>query len=193
MSPYVRALPNAFSLLRLLLVPVLWVLALRGETQWVGIGLLVAGLTDMIDGRLARQLGVVSRAGARLDSVADNLIALSGVVWLVLLRPDVIERHFALLLSWLVLYLAFLAVGLVKFRRFGNLHLWSAKIAAVFQYAFLVHCMLFSGIPSGLFHVTAAISIASLMEGLAYELLSSRVHEHAGSLLLLLGRRERHA
>lgn len=184
--PWLRALPNLLSGLRVLLVPALWSFALADRPVWVGVGLLLAGATDMADGWLARRLDAVSARGAQLDSLGDNLLALSGAAWLLILRPDVAAEFVAPLLVWIALYLTFLSVGWSKFRRFGNLHLWSAKLAAVFQYAFLVHCMLFDGVPVGLFQATFAISLVSLVEGLAYQLLARQVDESTGSVLLAL-------
>lgn len=77
-------LPNTLSLLRLCLVPfVLWAL-LEG---WDGIALLLlvlAGLTDFLDGRLARRFGG-TRLGRVLDPLADRLL-LSGVAVVLALR-----------------------------------------------------------------------------------------------------------
>jgi phosphatidylglycerophosphate synthase len=189
MNTLLRSLPNALSTLRLALVPLLWIFALQGRLGWVGVGLLVAGATDVLDGQLARRLNAVTPEGARLDSLADNLLALSGAAWLLLLRPDVVAAFWPVLLLWLVCYLAFLTVGVVKFRQVGNLHLYSGKASAVFEYAFLVHCMLLPGIPVVLFFTAAAISMLSLAEGLALQLLSDDVDERTGSLLLVMRRR----
>jgi len=189
MNPLLRSLPNALSTLRIALVPLLWIFALQGRLGWVGVGLLVAGATDVLDGQLARRLNAVTPEGARLDSLADNLLALSGAAWLLLLRPDVVAAFWPVLLLWLACYLAFLTVGVVKFRQVGNLHLYSGKASAVLEYAFLLHCMLLPGIPAVLFFAAAAISMLSLAEGLALQLLSDEVDEGAGSLLLVMRRR----
>lgn len=184
-------LPNAVSGFRLALVPPLWVLALSGASVWLGVGLILAGVSDILDGQLARRLDATSRAGAQLDSVADQLLVLSGAVWLVLLRPDVVVAFLVPLQTLLALYLTFLAVGWLRFRRIANLHLWSAKAGAVLLYAFLVHCLLFPGLPTTLFRVMWVTTFLALLEGLAYQVTSVRVHEGAGSLLLVLLRKAR--
>lgn len=185
-------LPNAVSALRLALVPGLWVMALRGEPQWVGVGLVIAGVSDIVDGQLARRLHVTSRLGAQLDSAGDHLIALSGGAWLLMLRPDVIAAFLAPVYVLLALYLGFLVIGWVKFRRFGNLHLYSAKVSAVLLYAFVVHCLLFPGVPATFFHVMWVVSTLSVLEALAYQLVSTTVDENAGSLFrVLLGHQSR--
>jgi len=77
---------NAVTSLRILLLPLLlWLLSQTGDTfRWAALAVLaVAGLTDVIDGRLARALGEVSRLGAMLDLIADRLLSLSVLVGLI--------------------------------------------------------------------------------------------------------------
>ena len=65
--------PNILSLSRLVVfLPVLWLVALAGQTVWLGVLLCLALLTDAADGCLARALNQVTPLGARLDSIADN-------------------------------------------------------------------------------------------------------------------------
>jgi cardiolipin synthase len=79
----VWTLPNLVSMARLLGVPLfLWlVLGPRWDLAALGI-LLVAGITDWLDGYLARRLGQQSRLGELLDPVADRLYILAVVVGL---------------------------------------------------------------------------------------------------------------
>lgn len=69
-----RHLPNALTILRLAMAPALpWLLAI-GETRaalWVA---LVAGLSDALDGWLAKRFGWQSRLGSLLDPLADKLM-----------------------------------------------------------------------------------------------------------------------
>jgi phosphatidylglycerophosphate synthase len=185
----IHLLPNLLSGLRVALVPLLWVAALRGEPRWLVAGLVLAGITDLLDGQLARRLHATSRFGAQLDSLGDNLLALSGAVWLVLLRPDILAEFLTPLQALLSMYLAFLLVGWAKFRRFGNLHFYSAKLSAVLLYAFLIHSLWFADPAVVLFHVMAAVTALALTEGLVYQLISRDVDEHSRSLLLVLRRR----
>lgn len=65
----------------LLLAPLFSLVASRPEGSWASLGvLLAAGLTDVIDGRLARALNQVTRLGAMLDLMADRLLTLTVVV-----------------------------------------------------------------------------------------------------------------
>jgi len=76
--------PNALSAARLLGVPVfLW--AILTERDGLALVLLfVAGLTDYLDGKIARKYDLVSRVGQLLDPVADRLYIAStllGLAW----------------------------------------------------------------------------------------------------------------
>jgi cardiolipin synthase len=82
-STAIRTVPNAVTLVRLLLMPVCaWLLA----TGRYGAGLVltaVVGSTDWVDGWLARRTGQVSRVGQLLDPLADRLLIASVAIALV--------------------------------------------------------------------------------------------------------------
>lgn len=76
--------PNAVSLVRILLIPVVvWLLWTEGTEAW-GIGLLVLLVsTDWADGQIARRTGQVTDVGKILDPVADRLILAAALITLV--------------------------------------------------------------------------------------------------------------
>ena len=81
-SDRVLTVPNLLSLLRLLLVPVFaWAIITRRDGLAFAV-LAVSGITDYLDGALARRWGQVSRVGQLLDPVADRLYILSTLVGL---------------------------------------------------------------------------------------------------------------
>lgn len=123
--------PNALSLLRLVLVPVLLMLAWQGQRALYLPVLLVALLTDALDGWIARKFKQTSELGARLDSWADLLTSLSLPFAGWWLRPEVIREERAFLIVGLVLYLLAPACGWLKFRRLPSYHTWAAKTTAV--------------------------------------------------------------
>lgn len=70
----VRHLPNTLTLLRLLLtVPLALAILQRDYSLALAIGL-AAGVTDALDGFLARRLNALSRLGAALDPIADKTL-----------------------------------------------------------------------------------------------------------------------
>ena len=75
--------PNALSVVRLLLVPVFLWLVLGPEADELALlVLVVSGITDYLDGKLARKLNQTSKVGAILDPVADRLFILVVVIGL---------------------------------------------------------------------------------------------------------------
>jgi CDP-diacylglycerol--glycerol-3-phosphate 3-phosphatidyltransferase len=81
----VWTVPNALSVLRLLGVPLfLWLLLGPHADGWAVVVLMVAGVTDWLDGKLARALGQSSRLGALLDPAADRLYIVATLVAFVL-------------------------------------------------------------------------------------------------------------
>jgi cardiolipin synthase len=79
----VWTLPNLISFLRLAGVPVFLWLVLGPEADGWALGLLMlSGVTDFLDGYLARRLGQTSQLGQILDPVADRLYILAVVIGL---------------------------------------------------------------------------------------------------------------
>jgi cardiolipin synthase len=105
-------LPNFLTLLRILAIPVFLVLLTGGNHAAAFILFLAAGMTDAIDGAVARLTDSRSELGAVLDPMADKLLLLSSFVvlgangviapWLVVL---VISRDVIVVLGYLLIYL----------------------------------------------------------------------------------------
>jgi len=74
--------PNFITMGRLVLVPVFILAMLHGETEWAFVVFLVAGISDAVDGYLARKFRQVSQLGTYLDPIADKLLLVSGFVTL---------------------------------------------------------------------------------------------------------------
>lgn len=80
-SPW-RHLPNAISLLRIALIaPIAWSMLGRDWTSALGL-IAVAGVSDGMDGFLARHCGWKSRLGGMLDAIADKLLLVTCFVLL---------------------------------------------------------------------------------------------------------------
>ncbi len=73
---------NQLTLLRLLLVPMFVILIVYGYVGWALLTFLVAGLTDALDGLIARAAGQKTTLGAWLDPVADKLLLVTTFVLL---------------------------------------------------------------------------------------------------------------
>ncbi|MCI0393957.1 MAG: CDP-alcohol phosphatidyltransferase family protein [Chloroflexi bacterium] len=190
MGQHLKTIPNQLTAIRFVLIPILWLLAVLKQPVLIGLGLCVALVSDALDGPIARWLNQASDFGARFDSLADNLLTLSAVIWLLMLRPEVFAEHPLACGVALALYLSSLAVGWIKFRRFANLHLYSSKAGGLVQYIFLIHTLLFGGYSQLLFVAAVGLFVISSTETLVLQLVHSQVDEHMGSLLLAWRRLE---
>jgi phosphatidylglycerophosphate synthase len=176
-------LATIVTLGRIAFLPVLWLWALDGRVAWVGIGVMASFLADILDGQLARRLGQVTRLGSQLDTVADALLEVSSVVWLVWFRPEILEEPYrAATLLAVSSWLAVVAVGLLRFRRFLNLHLYSGKASGVCGALFVLDALAF-GFHAPTFALAFGVFTLANLESLLILLTRSHVDEHIGSIL----------
>jgi CDP-diacylglycerol--glycerol-3-phosphate 3-phosphatidyltransferase len=79
-------LPNVLTLTRILLIPVfvlLFVVPTPDRSLAAAIVFVIAAITDLLDGYLARRRGQVTKLGRMLDPIADKLLVLSALIVLV--------------------------------------------------------------------------------------------------------------
>jgi phosphatidylglycerophosphate synthase len=127
---------NAVTLSRgLLIAPILGLLWMGQSTLALGLYVLAA-LTDLIDGWLARRFKQASEFGAQLDAVVDNIFSVAILGFLALAYPGLIARQW---LAAAVLFggpIVYLGLSWVMTRRLMMFHVWSAKVGA-----FLLFCL----------------------------------------------------
>lgn len=134
-------LPNALSALRLAGVPVFLWLVLGPQADGWALGLLVvAGITDFLDGWLARRLNQASLLGQILDPVADRLYILAVVVGLAL--RDIVPWWLAVSLPLRDL-LMWLLVPLLRTRGYSALPVHFLGKAATFNLLYAFPLLLF--------------------------------------------------
>jgi CDP-diacylglycerol--glycerol-3-phosphate 3-phosphatidyltransferase len=161
-----RNLSNGITMARIALVPVLWVLALLKLSTAFAVLFAAAGLTDTLDGVIARKLKHQSRFGAWFDSFADKIVMVSLVFWLLLLIPDFFRANLWLILGLFALFILSIVFGFIKYRRMIHYHLLSSKVAAVLIYIFVVHALLFKpNIP--LFYIGVVVIAFCIIEDIA--------------------------
>ena len=141
-SPSALNLPNALTVLRLLLVPVFAWLLLRegGEDDasrvWAAIVFVVASATDFVDGELARRQGLVTTFGKVVDPIADKALTGTALVglsylgelpWWVTVVILVREVGVTLLRFWVIRH------GVIPASRGGKAKT-AAQMVAIFLY-----------------------------------------------------------
>ncbi len=67
-------IPNMLSFFRICLIPVIvWLYGVEHDYVWAGCILILSGITDIMDGYIARHFHMVSNLGKILDPIADKL------------------------------------------------------------------------------------------------------------------------
>ncbi|WP_320046924.1 CDP-alcohol phosphatidyltransferase family protein [uncultured Ilyobacter sp.] len=179
-----KKISNQITLLRFLFLFLMWLGVFQGKpTYYLAFGLILCGITDFLDGFLARKLDQITEIGSRLDSWADNFLLISGIIWTVMLLPEIFTENKLIFLSTLGAYITFLLIGFIKFGRFANLHLYLSKLSTLILYLFIVHAFFIGSYSKPLFYFTIGISFISAIEGIIIFLTSSEVNENIGTLI----------
>lgn len=115
--------PNHLTILRLLLVPAVFLLLYYGHRGWALAAFVVAMCTDFIDGAMARTRGQTTTFGVYADPVADKLLVASVLVWWVWQRfstDDALSYVVPIFLGFIVLELIVTSVGVPLLLRRGE-------------------------------------------------------------------------
>jgi cardiolipin synthase (CMP-forming) len=94
---------NQLTILRIVFVPVFIILLVYHELGWALATFILAGLTDVLDGIIARRFGQKTSIGAVLDPIADKLLMASSI--LILSLPQM-EFHNTIP-RWLLIVIIF--------------------------------------------------------------------------------------
>ena len=114
-------IPNSLTLLRLLGGIALIFLPLPSKSFYIVY--LICGLTDMLDGLLARKLGTASSFGAKLDSVADlTFYSVSLIRMMPWLRKRLPSWIWYIVFAVLAVRLASYLVAAIRLKRFAAVH-----------------------------------------------------------------------
>ena len=103
---------NQLTILRIMLVPAFVLLLVYGYLGWALVTFIVAGLTDALDGLIARSAGQRTSLGAWLDPMADKLLLVTTFIMLTI--PSIpLTNHLPLWLTVMVISRDVVIVGVV--------------------------------------------------------------------------------
>ena len=141
----IRHLPFALTTLRLLLGPIALACALVGVTRFIYLPILIiATLSDIFDGVLARKFGVATPALRRYDSITDIIyyLFILAVAWL-LCKP-VIAANLWLIALMLASEAGAISICLIRFGKFPATHSFLAKFYGLCLLAGLIALLVFN-------------------------------------------------
>jgi len=161
-------IPNILSSFRILLIPFFALFAYRGDMVWAAVVLIVSGLTDLLDGFLARRFDWISNLGKMLDPIADKLTQITVCVFFAFRLGGWFRLFFAFLIFKEI---AQLGIGMyllgkdVKLKSADR----SGKITTLLFYASMIAIALFPDLPHyAMYILLAVLCVSGLLTGLHY-------------------------
>ena len=160
----ILTIPNLLSFFRLCLIPpIVWLYVAREDFVWPIVLLVVSGITDVVDGFVARKFNMVSDFGKAFDPIADKLTQFAMLICLLtrfpLMLMPVLVMFFKELLAGIM--------GLMTIKRTGKVTsaVWHGKANTVLLYAMIiVHLIWYDITPvqsSVLIGITTGVMIMS--------------------------------
>ncbi len=157
----VFTIPNLLSFIRLLLIPlILWLY--MGKKQYIAavVVIVLSGITDMLDGTIARKFHMVSDLGKALDPTADKLTQAAMLLC-------VVSRYRVLI--WLIilfackeLIMAVLAYLTLR-RGIVNGASWHGKVNTFVLYAVMIILILFPDLPKTTSYLLVALCACTMI------------------------------
>lgn len=138
-------IPNILSAIRILMIPfIVWAYLIE-NVNLSALLIIVSGLTDIVDGFIARRFNMISPLGKALDPIADKL-----TIGVVLLSLCFNNRIIVCLLIILVIKEVLMGVeGLLIIKHTGTTYSarWYGKISTIFLYGTILTIILWENIP----------------------------------------------
>ncbi|WP_282036325.1 CDP-alcohol phosphatidyltransferase family protein [Saccharicrinis aurantiacus] len=139
--------PNLISLYRLLVFPVILVMALTGEESIFVTLLCISLVSDVLDGNIARYFKLQTNFGAALDNLADICTYAMALLGLFIFKWTEIEPHALILYIFLTVFVLSYFVSFFRFGKIPGLHLYSAVSAGYVQSIFFFILFVFGFYP----------------------------------------------
>ncbi len=171
MKPQTRkqifTIPNLLSFLRLCMIPlIIWLYCSQKNYALTAVILVLSGLTDLLDGYIARHFNMVTNLGKALDPVADKLTQAAMLFCL-------LTRFRMMIVPLLLLIFKEVSTGimsLVVIKKTGKVYGadWHGKVCTSLLYAMMILHVLWYDIPNA--WSTALISICVVMMTVSFVL-----------------------
>jgi len=172
--------PNLISFVRVLLGPVLLLLAINHQPIWFVLVILFSEFTDVLDGFLARRLHQTTRLGSHLDSWGDFLIYSVMAVSAWIMWPEIVRREIFYVLLVVTSFTLPVLVGLIKFGRLTSYHTWGVRLAVMLTV--VAYILLFLQWLDWPFRFAALFCVLAAAEQIAITVIMSQQHEDVRTL-----------
>lgn len=158
-------IPNFLSVFRLILAFAFWYQYTRATTSsgymFAGFLLVISGITDILDGKIARRFNMVSELGKILDPIADKVT--QGMIMLCLIEKFPFMMIEVSLFTIKQIYLSIAGIYIIK-KSGKNLGArWYGKVNTVILYAISLFLILPLGISATIGNLLIVISCISIV------------------------------
>ncbi len=154
-------LPNALTFCRILMIPVfVWLYMVQNNYKAAAGMLLLSGLTDVLDGRIARRFHMVSDIGKILDPIADKLTQFVTVICLMSRFSNMIGIVVLLAVKECVMSLS----GILMIRKTHNIYSanWHGKVTTLLLYIMMFLHVIWYDIPKAVSNCLFAVCLCSM-------------------------------
>ena len=142
-------IPNIMGYFRIALVPLYLILffrALDGHAYWpIYVVIVVSGLTDFFDGKIARKFGMVTDIGKMLDPIADK-ITIGAIIISLAYKYHIVVP---MIILYIIKegYMAFM--GMLQLKRGLKIEgaMWYGKVCTFMTYVVLLSLLVFHDMP----------------------------------------------
>ncbi len=158
----ILTIPNVLSFLRLCLIPVIvWLYNYKQDYSLTVLVLLISGVTDIVDGIIARKCNMVSDFGKAFDPVADKLTQMAMLFCLVSRFP-----YMAVPLVLLVVKEVFTGItALITIKRTNTVKgaVWHGKLTTVALYSMMAIHLIWYNIPHAVSLILVGVCIGIML------------------------------
>ena len=182
-----KTIPNLLSLSRLVLMPAMLIPSFlinddhQARMIFLGMFILI-GVTDKLDGTIARYLNQTSHLGAKLDTMADMVFYPLIALWLYRFSPQVVEGWWYLVYVLMALFFIKMVLGKQKFGEIPVFHTIGGKTFAASLYFFMIIAILYPDLASQVFPVLCVIGYINQIEEMYIFITRDSVDENIRSV-----------
>jgi CDP-diacylglycerol--glycerol-3-phosphate 3-phosphatidyltransferase len=159
--------PQILMAFRLACAPLMFVLACFGFPGPLLAGVLAAGfLSDLIDGHVARRMGMATPSLRYADTLVDTVFYVAAAGALAVAVPSAFEGTGLPLVALITIHVSRATFEVTKYGRIASYHMWSAKALGALLAA-AVAASLATGHPNMLLTFAIWLGIENELEGFA--------------------------
>tara|TARA_B100001175_G_scaffold288159_1_gene271116 strand:- start:1632 stop:2075 length:444 start_codon:yes stop_codon:yes gene_type:complete len=143
---------------------------------------IIIGVTDKLDGTLARYLNQTSHLGAKLDTMADMIFYPLIAIWIYRFTPEVVKGWWILIIILAALFFSKMILGKIKFGEIPVFHTIGGKTFAASLYFFMIVAILYPEHAARIFPILCIIGYVNQLEEMYIFITRDKVDENIRSV-----------